>query len=741
MITKIIVDKVASYKEAAVLETNKKVNLIFGLNGAGKTVISNYLGNLSGFISYSNALGLNHCHVEGFTPETQKVLVYNENFVREMFYEKDTQEGIFTLSSENKQAMLNIENARKEIKSLENDMGKEQLLLVAINDNIENLHAGIQNTIWEINKTHAVKGGIFNRARFLDGLKGSKTTLFDYLMKVKCYKNVTKTIDDLEGEVNDIISNNVTKREVIRELQASIQIENNPIFQEEIIGSQNSSVSALIKKLGNADWVNAGIAYLDNESIECPFCQQELTEELKKEIKNYFDETYSDKIKELEQLREQYQEIHQTIKHSTSWIVSTEFFNKEQTSEIESLSHNLMGIIKKNLHVIEDKITSPSQKAIFDNSQGAIAKINKFISERNREIEEFNKKIDNIGQTKEDLKNEFWKILRKEYDLVISGYQENLKQQENNRQKTEKSKGHIRQKIDNQYQIITTNQEQTINIEKTREAINKHLLDFGIQDFKIVQHDDSYRIKRDENGNGNPIFKSLSEGEKIVISFLYFIELCKGKESEYDNKEKIIVIDDPISSLSQMYVFNIAQLIKKQFTFEPKNKDYEQCFILTHNLYFFHELVDKKSAREKDEKKKTQKLFRVIKQNTSKIKEMKAHEIQNEYEAYWDIIRNASHKNMPLVANAMRNVIEYFFGFIEKKNDIFAIFRKDEFKGDEFQSFHRYINRESHSDPTNISDYKDFDLDKFEKAFKKIFEETGYMKHYEAHMEGKSDET
>ena len=29
--------------------------------------------------------------------------------------------------------------------------------------------------------------------------------------------------------------------------------------------------------------------------------------------------------------------------------------------------------------------------------------------------------------------------------------------------------------------------------------------------------------------------------------------------------EKIVVIDDPISSLSHMYVFNVAQLIRKIF--------------------------------------------------------------------------------------------------------------------------------------------------------------------------------
>jgi wobble nucleotide-excising tRNase len=51
--------------------------------------------------------------------------------------------------------------------------------------------------------------------------------------------------------------------------------------------------------------------------------------------------------------------------------------------------------------------------------------------------------------------------------------------------------------------------------------------------------------------------------------------------------DKIIVIDDPISSLSHIYVFNIAQLIRKYFL---KYNTYHQVFILTHSLYFLHEL-------------------------------------------------------------------------------------------------------------------------------------------------------
>ena len=43
MLNSINLNKVASYKNKVSLVTDKKVNLIYGLNGAGKSTFSNYL--------------------------------------------------------------------------------------------------------------------------------------------------------------------------------------------------------------------------------------------------------------------------------------------------------------------------------------------------------------------------------------------------------------------------------------------------------------------------------------------------------------------------------------------------------------------------------------------------------------------------------------------------------------------------------------------------------------------------
>ena len=96
---------------------------------------------------------------------------------------------------------------------------------------------------------------------------------------------------------------------------------------------------------------------------------------------------------------------------------------------------------------------------------------------------------------------------------------------------------------------------------------------------------------------------------------------------------------------------------------------------------------------------------------------------------YWSVVNNPNSPSA-LIANCMRNIIDYFFGFIEK-NALSGVFQKTEFKGNvKYQAFYRFINRESHSDNINIYDMKEFDYDSFQEAFRKVFEIAGYEDHY-----------
>ncbi len=316
--------------------------------------------------------------------------------------------------------------------------------------------------------------------------------------------------------------------------------------------------------------------------------------------------------------------------------------------------------------------------------------------------------------------------MRWEYDSYILSCEKDLKDLEKDKSRLKESIKKLLDDIKTQNDIIEKNQGKTAHIEEAIKAINSQLILLGLHGFEIKQHENNfYRIIRENEDESQ--FKSLSEGEKMIISFLYFIELCKGKEDKDETiLSKIIVIDDPISSLSHNYIFNIAQLIKSYFF---DNSDYSQVFVLTHSIYFFHELCKLK-------KPKTRKLFRIIKKSdkSSSFLEMKEDEILNDYQAYWKIIKDHENGNAPdnIMANAMRNILEHFFAFVNNEKMKEAIKTID---SNRYGAFLRYVDRESHSDQTNISDIKEIDIRLFKNAFKKVFEDTKNIKHYNKMMD------
>ena len=669
----------------------------------------------------------------------KKILVYNQKFKEENFYQSEKQKGIFNLAKDNKEALEKTEKAKKEKERLEKEINGEeenkglQKELENKKEEKEKLFNGICGKFWTIKITYAGGDRIFDKHGFLTGLKRIQN-LFNYLLNEVKYQETKKTIGEIESELKELGDKNTEKRQYLHRIENYFlnpieKIENSEIFKEVIVGNKDNPVANLITELKNSDWIKYGLKFVDLEKRKnCPFCQEEtLKKELVNNIESYFDETYDDKIKELKQIWGEYRRL--TLNPED---YKRDFFTKEENLRIESLLNNFKIKQEKNLQQIKEKISSPSQEITLQSTREDIDKINDFVEEINRNIKDFNERLNDRKNVVRNLKNEFWQIQRQKYNRDIEDYNKEDKKLEKEIKQINDKIEEVRNEIKEQEDIISANLQKVTNIDETIENINKHLLDFGIQEIRIVKNEEdenTYKIER-ENIDDN-IFKSLSEGEKTVITFLYFIEKCKGRDSKTDIKDKIIAIDDPISSLSHMYIFNVAQLIKTTFLKElkPKNEksDYLQCFILTHNLYFMNELIGR-------HQQSSNKLFRLFKKESiTNIKEMHHKEIQSEYQSYWTIIKDKG--NRVLLANTMRNIIEYFFGFIAKENSINDIFKREEFKDNKYQSFKRYINRESHSDLSSLADYKKIDNENWQKAFKLIFEKTGYIAHYNKMME------
>lgn len=717
MISKIVLNGVASYKKEAVLDTDKKVNLLYGLNGTGKSTFSEFLYDQTG-------ARFSQCSIEGLE-ENDTVLVYNQKFVQDTFYEPEGIHGIFTLSKGNADAQKVIDTASAEVKKLTEQKRK----IEEKKTKNEQKHLGeieeYKKQVWKIKTEYT--GGDRVLEFCLDGLKGNKDTLFKHIISLeKPEGDLDYSVDDLKKEAQQLQGEAQSRQHLSKVLINVEDIERSELLSKVIVGNKNSSVASLIETLGNSDWVNTGIKYvhIDGEKGVCPFCQQKtITQNFLEQINAYFDESYNRDKSQIEQMISRYDA---EIKKATDFFnaIKDDSFLEKNKAEIESLSANLISVLEHNLNTLREKAKTPSIQVSLEPINEIIESINSIIKNVNNEITLYNQRIADIKGSKRKIRDSFWCLMRKEYNSVIELYAANEKAYEQSVKNAEKELQTKTSEINTNTALIEENRKKTVNIDEAVENIKNGLIDIGITDFTIEKYSEEealYRLKREDLDED--VFKTLSEGEKMVISFLYFIELCKGESTaEKASNKKILVIDDPISSLSHIYVFNIGRLIHNEFL---RTKKYDQLFILTHSLYFFYELTNTNHK----ERKETQKLFRICKNTESSyFEDMKYEDIQNDYQAYWHIIKDEK-QSPALIANCMRNVMEYFFNFVEKQ-DFAQVFQRPELQENRYMAFNRYMNRESHSKGQNIFDIKEFNYDSFREAFKKVFETEGYIDHY-----------
>lgn len=349
MIKLINLKNVASYKSKATLETDKKINLIYGLNGAGKSTFSN-------FLNQKLDPRFSDCSIEGLS-ENEEILVYNQNFIRENFYEAENLKGIFTLSKENREAETKINDALKEIEKLEDEAKELRKELENEKLSITKKQLVAKDTVWKIK--HDYSGGDRVLEFCLDGYKGSKDNLYNYINSLsKPAIKPQKNIDDLKNDYQSISGDNPQRYLILPKISFTAQsVEVEPIFSKQIVGNENSSVSQLIKDLGNSDWVKAGLKYIPQDELDenskCPFCQEKtISSILIQNIKSYFDASYEADLATLISLSTNYSQAIQAIPNKSIFEVNPKFEVFRKDFEIKY--NEFIKIIESNKKSIED---------------------------------------------------------------------------------------------------------------------------------------------------------------------------------------------------------------------------------------------------------------------------------------------------------------------------------------------------------------------------------------------------
>ncbi|HEH1420050.1 AAA family ATPase [Proteus mirabilis] len=184
---------------------------------------------------------------------------------------------------------------------------------------------------------------------------------------------------------------------------------------------------------------------------------------------------------------------------------------------------------------------------------------------------------------------------------------------------------------------------------------------FGFNSFSLGEADDGryYRIIR---ANGDDASRSLSEGEKTFITFLYFYHLIKGAQSPSGiTVNRVVVFDDPISSLDSDILYIVSSLIKGVMEeIRDPNSQIKQVFVLTHNVYF-HKEISFNRSRPIDRLLTEESFWQVKKlQQGSVVERCEENPVRSAYELLWDDVKSDNISSISL-QNTLRRILENYF--------------------------------------------------------------------------------
>ena len=728
MIESITIASVATYDGVPEeLKGLSKFNFLFGSNGTGKTTISRVIADESDFPT---------CNVTWKAGTKLQPMVYNRDFVERNFNQSAELKGVFTLGKKQLDTLSKIATAKGELDALTTKI--ETLTRGLQGDDgtggkkgeLTTLEAGLKNKCWAQKQKHDAKlqGGFEG---FRNNAERFKSKIFQELASNTA---AVLTLADLEKKAESVFGPTPTTETSIAAVDTSnlLSHETTPILKKRVIGKEDVNITAMIKKLGNSDWVRKGRGFYDVNDGVCPFCQQDTTEAFARSLNEYFDETFVTDSKAIDDLATNYATDATRLQQQLAAIIAapSKFLDVEKLKIEKEL---LDTKITLNNQRIAEKKKEASQVVELESLNNVFAAITSLIDAANTQVDAHNKIVANLATERTTLTAQIWKFVLEELKTDLAAF------------KT--AKAALDKAITNMTAQIETATEdkrkkaaeiralekQTTSIQPTIDGINALLLSFGFQSFKLdIANETSYKLVRSD---GSDAKATLSEGEASFVTFLYFYHLLKGSESGSGmTTDRIVVFDDPVSSLDSDILFIVSSLIKGLFDEVRAGTGHiKQIFVLTHNVYFHKEVTYNSKRKDVAMNEKT---FWIVRKPglVSKLDKHPTNPIKTSYELLWAEVRKPERSNLA-IQNTLRRILENYFkilGGIEF-DQLCAMF-----DGKEkiiCKSLCSWVHAGSHyaHDDLYVS-IDDSMVDAYLKVFRAIFDKSGHGAHYRMMM-------
>jgi len=669
-------------------------------------------------------------------------MVYNREFVERSY---DTRlPGIFTLGQGNRAALQRIEECRTAIETLEQDIDNRKHTLGGADGGggklgeLATLRARLEEDCWALKTRH---DAYFHDA--FTGYMGAKSAFCDKVLEEK-NSNSAAAIDleQLKTRVATVFEKGLQTERLLATLPVDLldAHEAAPLLAKRVIGKEDVDVAALIRKLGNSDWVKQGLSYLPHSEGDCPFCQQNLPHDIDERLAEYFDETYARDIEAINRLIGDYRASSSNVLESVGRLLADKPRYLD-TDAVKALQEHLKERVEANQRKLDLKTKEPSSTVSLEPTRPLLAQLSGLIGTANEKAEGQNRLLANLVAERETVVSQVWRCVideaepalarfdadRRNVDAAIVGLQSSIDQKQGEATA-------LNSEMNALERCITS-------VEPTVIEINKILTSFGFRGFRLTAAEgekSQYQIVRPDGADAT---RTLSEGEKTFITFLYFYHLLRGSSSESGiTSDRIVVIDDPVSSLDSDILFVVSSLIKRLLKEAcDGNGLIKQVILLTHNIYFHKEVTFDPRRQKVCMNHET---FWIVKKrdDVSVLESHAGNPIQTSYQLLWNEVRDPQRSKLT-IQNTLRRILENYFkilGEIELDKVV------DRFEGQEkmicgaLLSWAHDGSHNAHDDLYLTSDEET--IARYLSVFRKIFELSGQSSHYKMMMKVEADE-
>lgn len=636
------------------------INFFFGNNGTGKSTISKAIKNGAG-VTYA----------PGKTAADYHVFLYDEEFIAKNFSSYHGMAGVYTLNSNNAKAQLEIEAQQTKLTDTraarQTAVEEKQKLETAK----ETLLKDFQKECWnaakdlreEFDKTQDQRR---KSKQFTDAVLASAPKDADMDKLHQLYESAYST----DAQQYELFS-------TIPDTSVLDTVDGLDLLALAVVNIADTPYANFIKKIGATQWVREGHdKYAHEAGDDCPYCHRPLPDDFEKTLADSFDQQYEANLQKLQNLLIEYKRMANELfipLQKTPAVLYPKIDDKSYREKLAAIRTT----ISLNIELITKKINDPATPVAYENVAPLLNDLMDIITAHNKLIQANNDIVAAGPKKKKECVEQVFSLIRFRLDAIIQAYR--------------KSDADLAKEISGKVTAITNFDKDlsaiqaeikrlsatTVETESAKEHINNMLRDSGMQGFHLEPHETTphvYKVVRDDG----TIADTLSEGEKNFIAFLYFYYMVQGSTTpDADPREKIVVIDDPVSSMDSNSLFIISTLVRNMIEVCRNNADnrdpvaegnyIKQLFILTHNAYFHREITYNYVGKydyvsfyliRKKENCSSVKLFREIDPKCP-TQMRNVNPVRSSYAALWEEYHEC--RSSLTLISVTRKILEYYF--------------------------------------------------------------------------------